>query len=106
MNPQDISNLAQAIQILQATIESTQAQINDLRNENNQLLAEVKASSMRNEQKDAEIMSAVEAVRTQVELTKAEASSAKRAVDGAQSHIDAKISDVKSDLHSILRTVR
>ena len=87
MNPQDISNLAQAIQILQATIESTQAQINDLRNENNQLLAEVKASSMRNEQKDAEIMSAVEAVRTQVELAKAEASSAKRAVDGAHCSI-------------------
>ena len=106
MNPQDISNLAQAIQILQATIESTQAQINDLRNENNQLLAEVKASSMRNEQKDAEIMSAVEAVRTQVELAKSEVSSVKRAVDSVQSHIDAKISDVKSDLHSILRTVR
>lgn len=106
MNPQDINNISQAIQNLQATLEATQAQITDVRNENNQLTAEVKASSMRSEQKNSEIMAAVDALKTQIELAKSEASSTKSAVQNVQSHLDSKISDLKSELNTILRTLR
>lgn len=106
MDQNALNQIAQSIQSLHSVVEATQAQINDLRNETGQLLAEIKASSTRNEQKDSQIMAAVEAVKTQAELAKSEASSAKSSLSSVQSHIDGKISDLKSELHTIIRAVR
>ena len=106
MNPQDISALSQAIQNLTTTVEAMRGQLQDISNKVDQSLADLNASSGRNEQKNNEVMSAVEATKTQVELAKSEMSSTKSAVQSAQSQLESKISDLKSELNTILRTVR
>lgn len=105
MNPQDVNNFTQWLQEIVSTLRDTHSQLQDLRNENRQMMDDLRGIASRVDQKDTETLRLIEALKGQLDIVRVEANAAKTAAEKATSTVDSKLTDVKSTLNEIRRSV-
>jgi len=105
MNPQDLNNIAGWLQEILRLLQDTHNQVVDMRNENRQVMDEIKNVSGRMDQKDSDILRLVDTMRGQIDMLRGEVTSNKSAIESTSSHIDSKINDLKSSINDIKRAV-
>jgi predicted nucleic acid-binding Zn-ribbon protein len=105
VNPQDLNNISSWLQELLRLVQDTHTQLVDMRNENRQVMDEIKGVSARMDQKDTDIIRLVDTMRGQIDVLRGEVTSVKSAVESTNSHLDSKVNDLKSTLSEIRRTV-
>lgn len=105
MNPQDLQNISSWLQEILRLMQDTHTQLIDMRNENRQVMDEIKGVSARMDQKDTDIIRLIDTMRGQIDVLRGDVASTKSAVESTNSHIDSKISDLKSTLNDIKRAV-
>jgi predicted nucleic acid-binding Zn-ribbon protein len=105
VNPQDLNNISSWLQELLRLVQDTHTQLVDMRNENRQVMDEIKGVSARMDQKDTDIIRLVDTMRGQVDVLRGEVTSVKSAVESTNGHLDSKINDLKSTLNEIRRVV-
>ncbi len=106
MDSQDVNNLSQWLQELLKLMQDTHTQLVDLRNENRQLMDEIRAVSARVDQKDSDILRIIETMRGQVDVVRTEVITAKNVSESLRGHIDSKASDLKSEIHQVRNMIR
>lgn len=105
MSPQDVNNISSWLQELLRLQQDTHTQLVDMRNENRQVMDEIKSISARMDKKDTEIIRYIEALKGQIDILKGDVAAAKSAAENTNSHVDSKLSDIKSTLNEIRRAV-
>lgn len=106
MNPQDVNNISQWLQEILRLVQDTRTQLIDMRGENKQMMDDIRGIAARIEQKDTSELSLIENLRTQLDIVKGSADSAKSAAEHANDHLDSKINDLKSILNDIKNQTR
>ena len=106
MNPQDVNNMASWLQEILKLLQDTHTQLVDMRNENRQIMDEIKAISSRVDQKDTDVIRLLDTVRSQIDVMRGEISSVKSAVESTGGHIDSKLDDVKSTVRDVRNSVK
>lgn len=89
-------------------VQDTHTQLQDLRNENRQVMDEVKAISARArvDQKEGDVARIVETLRSQVDVSRGEVATLKNDLNNLSGQIDSRINDLKSEIHSVKNTIR
>jgi predicted nucleic acid-binding Zn-ribbon protein len=106
MNPQDLNNMASWLQEILKLLHDTHTQLIDMRNENRQVMDEIKGISSRLDHKDTDIISLMHTQRGQIDILRSDISSMKSAVEHTNSHLDSKLDDIKSAIHEVRNIVR
>lgn len=105
MNPKDVNNFAQWLQEILTTLRDTHTQLQDLRAENRQMMDDLRGIASRVDQKDTDTIKLIESLKGQLDIAKAEVSAAKSAAENTASTVDSKLSEIKSVLNDIRRSV-
>ena len=106
MSPQDVNNMSQWLQELLKLLQETRSQLADSRNENRQLLDEIKAVSSRLDHKDSDTMRMLEMLKSQVDTVRTDVAVTKSTMESHSNNLDSKINDLKSAIQEVRNIVR
>lgn len=105
MNPQDVHNISSWLQEILNLLRDTHTQLEDLRNENRQMLDDLRGVSARVDQKDTEIIKTIDTLKGQMDVLRGDLSSAKSTVENRTSNLESRVNDIKSTLNDVRRAV-
>lgn len=106
MEPQDVINITQWLHQVLKDLQDTHRQLLDMRGELRNANDELKNVAGRMDQKNADLIRVVEALKAQIDIVHGETSATKSTVESKISSLESQIKDLRSDIHEVRNKVR
>lgn len=106
MDPQDVLNISQWLQQLIKDVQDTHRQLLDMRGELKAANDELRNVAGRMDQKNADLVRVVEAVKSQTDIMHGEVSATKSTVEARVGSLENQVKDLRSDVHEVRNKVR
>ena len=106
MEPQDVINITQWLHQVLKDLQDTHRQLLDMRGELRNANDELKCVAGRMDQKNADLIRVVEALKAQIDIVHCETSATKSTVESKISSLESQIKDLRSDIHEVRNKVR